>query len=73
VEHIHKLIRELQADVERTNRAIGCLEQLRKPLPMTAVPLAKNGRGRKSMPLEERRQVSERMRAYWAKRRSNTT
>jgi hypothetical protein len=74
---IDDLIRELQGDVERIQRAICCLEQLR------GAPLATDGndaratlmkevrdpRGRKSMGPEERQQVSERMKRYWASRR----
>ena len=63
---VDKLIRELNAEIERIKAAIACLEQLRGNS-----SAATNGsrRGRKSMGAQERLEVSERMRKYWANRR----
>ena len=63
---VDKLIRELNAEIERIKAAIACLEQLRGNS-----SAATNGsrRGRKSMGAQERQQVSLRMRKYWASRR----
>jgi hypothetical protein len=48
--------------------AIACLESLRGSLADAAPP---SRRGRKSMTEAESRQVSERKKEYWAKRRRN--
>lgn len=63
---VDKLIAELNAEIERIKATVACLEQLRG-----SSSVATNGsrRGRKSMGAEERRDVSERMRKYWANRR----
>jgi len=71
-----KAIQELYAEKRRLEEAIASLEELLASKARTAsVPLeqfrSKGRRGRKSMPPEERRRVSERMRRYWAQRRSN--
>jgi hypothetical protein len=39
-----------------------------KEAAVTVAPLQKKRRGRKSMAAEERREVSERMKKYWAAR-----
>jgi hypothetical protein len=56
----------LQAEKEKLDRVIASLEKLQGITPTTAVP----GRpGRKSMGEEERREVSARMKKFWAERR----
>jgi hypothetical protein len=66
---IYAVIRELYAEKERLDRTIATLEELQDG---AAVP-ARGGkrRGRKSMNAEERREVSERMKKYWALRRKS--
>ena len=59
-------IQSLKAQLERVDRSIAKLEGLRGKGDGTA-PRRKGGR--KSMGREERRQVAERMRRYWAQRR----
>jgi len=65
---LSKTIAELYAEKTRLDKVIASLEQLGVesfPVPMTA-----SQRGRKFMSPEERREVSERMRKYWAERKS---
>jgi len=68
---LYKAIQELYAEKEKLERVIASLEELQRtggsipPLPKPA-----KRRGRKSMSPTERQQVSERMRKYWAGRRS---
>jgi hypothetical protein len=64
---VHKLIAKLNAELKALNRVIGCLEQL--PGGNPGIMATRKHRGRKSMGAEERREVSERMRKYWTKRR----
>jgi DNA invertase Pin-like site-specific DNA recombinase len=64
-----KAIRQLLTERERLDRVIASLEQLQETgLP---VPSAAEGkrRGRKAMAEDERRDVSERMKRYWAGKR----
>ncbi len=71
---LDKAIRELYAEKQRLEDAIATLEALlrskshRAALKLDALKPAKR-RGRKSMPPDERRAVSERMKKYWAQRR----
>ncbi len=66
----HKIIRELYADRHRLDRVIAELEQLHNAQHgAEAVPAPRSRRGRKSMGAQERQQVSQRMKAYWANRR----
>ena len=66
--NIHQAIKDLLAEKERLDRAIAHLEGMQKQRGATA-PLPKR-RGRKTMDAQARREVSERMRKYWAKRKS---
>jgi hypothetical protein len=50
-------------------RAISALEALEQGATVNPVELARSRRGRKSMNSEERREVSLRMKKYWASRR----
>lgn len=69
-----KTLTELRLERIQVIKAIGALEALQEHWPVGRV-LAGQGliegekRGRKSMGQEERREVSERMRRYWAQRR----
>jgi hypothetical protein len=67
-------IRELYEEKQRIEEAIASLEELigargRPAAPAPAESLRKERRGRKNMSPEERREVSSRMKRYWAKRR----
>jgi hypothetical protein len=68
---LYKAIQDLYAEKEKLERVIASLEELQRSAG-AAVPLPKpvQRRGRKSMNAEERQEVSERMRKYWAGRRN---
>jgi hypothetical protein len=61
-------IQQLQAEKQRIERAIAMLEQLHRNQGSSKA-VARKRRGRKSMGSEERREVSARMKRYWASRR----
>ena len=64
-----KIIKDLSDEKSRMEAAIAMLEDLqRTSVTVPDLPNSKR-RGRKAMPLEERQEVSERMKRYWAKRR----
>ena len=69
---LYKAIQDLYAEKEKLERVIASLEELQRSPGALPVPL-KTGkrRGRKSMSARERRDVSERMKRYWAKRRAD--
>jgi hypothetical protein len=60
-----EVIQKLRLEKERVERAIANFERLKQ------VDAPPGRRGRKSMGTEERREVSERMKRYWAAQRSN--
>lgn len=60
---LYKAIRELQEEKRRIDRLIELLEE------HAGSPQEVRRRGRKAMSEEERAEVSQRMRAYWARRR----
>jgi hypothetical protein len=60
-------IRQLQIEKERLDKAIGTLEALLQG----DVVQPSSRRGRKDMPEDERKKVSERMKRYWASRRNH--
>ncbi|HTQ54979.1 MAG TPA: hypothetical protein VMI94_10995 [Bryobacteraceae bacterium] len=62
---LNKAIRDLYQELEKLNEVIAALEQFES----TGTMPAPRRRGRKSMGEEERQQVSERMKKYWATRR----
>jgi hypothetical protein len=65
---LRKTIAQLYEEKMRLDKVIAALEQLDEvPFPM---PTISHRRGRKFMSPQERRQVSERMRRYWAERKS---
>lgn len=65
---LSKTIAELYQEKTRLDRVIASLEQLGvDPFP---VSIAVSRRGRKFMSPEERHEVSERMRRYWADRKA---
>ena len=66
----YKAIQELYAEKEKLERVIASLEELQRNAgALLAPPKPAKRRGRKSMNSEERQEVSERMRKYWASRR----
>jgi hypothetical protein len=60
-----KAIQELVHERDKLDRAIATLEGL-----ANHTPVREGRRGRKTMPPDERRQVSVRMARYWATRRN---
>jgi len=70
---LYKAIQDLYAEKEKLERVIASLEELQRTAGALPPPLAKpvKRRGRKSMSSEERQEVSERMRKYWAGRRKD--
>lgn len=60
-----EILRELHVERQRLDRAIAVLQAIDPD--SARLPR----RGRKSMPVAERRIVAERMRAYWEKRKSS--
>ena len=68
---LYKAIQDLYAEKEKLERVIASLEELQRTAGAVPVLIAKppRRRGRKSMSSEERQEVSERMRKYWAARR----
>lgn len=67
---LYKAIQDLYAEKEKLERVIASLEELQRnagTLPI--LPKAAQRRGRKSMNADERQEVSERMKRYWANRR----
>lgn len=68
---LYRAIQDLYAEKEKLERVIASLEELQRTAASVPVLLAKppKRRGRKSMSSQERQEVSERMRKYWAARR----
>jgi hypothetical protein len=65
----YKALSELYEEKKRLDRAISRVEYR---LAMLSEAPHRSKRGRKNMSTEERRQVSERMTAYWAARRARS-
>jgi hypothetical protein len=63
---LNKAIRDLYKERSKLNQLIAALEHLQS----TGTLPAPGRRGRKSMDENERQQVSERMKKYWADRRT---
>jgi hypothetical protein len=64
-------LQELYAEKEKLEHSIALLEELQNSqVSRPSRVQAKSRRGRRTMGIEERRQVSARMRTYWANRRS---
>ena len=65
-----KTIQDLYAEKEKLERVIASLEELQRAAQANPAPPDRSRRrGRKSMGAEERQEVSERMKKYWASRR----
>ena len=69
---VNETIECLRAEREKLNAVIAALERL-KTATSEAYGLSKKRRGRKSMCLDERKLVSIRMKAYWARRHEQET
>jgi hypothetical protein len=68
---LYKAIQDLYAEKEKLERVIASLEELQRTAgSLPVLPKPAKRRGRKSMSATERQEVSERMRKYWAGRRS---
>ena len=68
---LYKAIQDLYAEKEKLERVIASLEDLQQTAGAVPALFARPAkrRGRKSMNSTERKEVSERMRKYWASRR----
>ena len=66
---VYKAIRTLYDEKKRLDKLIESLEALQERNAVAEVRRLPARRGRKRMSAEERQQVSERMRKYWAARR----
>jgi len=64
---LQKTIDFLRGEKDRLERVIASLEELQSAV--TVAPPQKKRPGRKSMSAEERQEVAERMKRYWAGRR----
>ena len=62
-------IQKLYAEKESLVRAISALEALQHDSQVGSGAVRRSRRGRKSMNPEERQEVSQRMKKYWASRR----
>ena len=69
--HLYRALKELYAQKQKLERVIASLEDLRLSGSAAAPTPAASAkrRGRKMMGLEERHEVSKRMKRYWASRR----
>jgi len=68
---LYKAIQELYAEKEKLERVIASLEELQRTAgTVPEISRSSSRRGRKSMSATEREEVSERMKRYWAGRRS---
>jgi hypothetical protein len=70
---LYKAIQDLYAEKEKLERVIASLEDLQRAAGGGIPPPPGRGkrRGRKSMGSDERQEVSERMKKYWAGRRKS--
>lgn len=67
---LSEAIQKLYAEKESLVRAISALEALQQDSPAGIPNIGRSRRGRKSMDLAERQEVSQRMKKYWASRRT---
>ena len=68
-----KILQDLYSEKDKLERVIASLEELQRAASATPlVPGRNTRRGRKSMGAQERREVSDRMKKYWAGRRGKT-
>jgi hypothetical protein len=70
---LSKAIQELRQEKERLERVIASLEELqRNAVAIPALTERVKRRGRKFMDPQERQEVSQRMKKYWAARRQKS-
>jgi uncharacterized protein YhaN len=67
----YQAIRELREEKKRLDRLIAAIEAIENGQPQEKALNVSRRRGRKSMSENERREVSERMKRYWAARRDS--
>jgi hypothetical protein len=70
---LDKIIAKLQGERAKLDEVISSLEQLKRSGADVPKEVIKKRRGRKFMNEEDRREVSERMKRYWAARRKQKT
>ena len=70
---LRKVLKDLYTQRERLEHVITSLEALQQGSAAGLPPQKTTNRGRKSMGAAERREVSERMRKYWATLRKKKT
>ena len=66
---LHRVIRSLRQKRDKLDLVIASLEQLEKAVSTGLSGQPKKRRGRKFMDEKSRKEVSERMKRYWADRR----
>ncbi len=66
---LYKAIRYLYEERDRLDRVIASLEESQHSAGIEEPTTPVKRRGRKTMSAEERREVSERMKQYWASRK----
>ncbi len=67
---LYKTIRQLYEEKKRLDLVIAGLEELERATASGLVATPKKRRGRKHMDAKARKEVSERMKRYWAQRRA---
>jgi hypothetical protein len=69
----NRIIKDLNAEEEKLERLIASFEELQRFASLAKPPVPDSGkrRGRTSMGPEERQGVSDRMKKYWASRRTS--
>jgi hypothetical protein len=67
---LQKTIDDLYLEKARLDRVIAAVEGLQQTVAPRPLPRVPRKRGRKSMDPDERLEVSQRMRKYWADRRA---
>ena len=69
---LSKTIQDLYAEKEKLERVIASLEELQRAADANSQVMGRaKRRGRKSMGSQERQEVSDRMKKYWAGRRGS--
>jgi hypothetical protein len=69
--NINRTIRELYEEKKRLDHVIASLEEMQRNGAFEKQERGEKKRGRKSMDAPARREVSERMKRYWAARRKH--
>jgi hypothetical protein len=69
---LYQAIQYLYGQREKLERVIAALEELQKSADAPVPPKSAKRRGRTSMDAKERQEVSQRMKAYWTRRRQKS-